>query len=137
VPSARPSAPYANDCLRAPWSWSVKRVATTAPAASFTIAVTDARAARVYETVNASSIPSPSGEITGGVAVNAPSSVAAGGGGGGAFPIVPEAGRVCAPASIAHVYERLAGIPVASQVQATVEPVPRPRATAVPAAFRT
>ena len=93
-----------NDCLRAPCTWLVKSVATTAPVGSFTVAVTEARAASVYEIVSASSIPSPSGEITGGATVSPVSTEAGSGGGGGdAVPIVPEAGLVCGPASIVHV----------------------------------
>src|SRR6185312_7898834 len=59
-----------------------------------------------------------------------------GGGAGGALPIVPEAGRVCAPASIVHAYEPPL-IPVAFHVQETAVPDPRPRATTAPPVSRT
>ena len=89
----------------------------------------------VYEIASASSIPSPSGEATGGVTVSPVTSEAVGGGGtgGGALPIVPDAGRVCVPASIVHVYEPVA-IRAAFHVQATAVPVPRPRAATAPEA---
>ncbi len=80
--------------------------------ASDTVAVTAAFAPSVYETVSASSTPSPSGEITLGETASPESRVGAGGGGGtgggGADPIVPLAGRVSGPASIVQVYEACA-----------------------------
>src|SRR6188508_3373601 len=99
-----------------------------------TVTVTKARAVSVYETTSASSIPSPSGETTGGAAAS-PTTIGeeAGGGSGGALPIVPDAGRVCGPASIVHVYEPFA-IRAAFHVQATAVPEPRPRATRAPEA---
>ena len=57
----------------------------------------------------------------------------AGGGDSGALPIVPDAGRVCGPASIVQVYEPLV-VRAAFHVQATAVPVPRPRATTAPEA---
>ena len=53
-PSGRSIGGQANEILRADWRWFVKIVVTATPLASRTVAVTEARAVRTYDTPSSS-----------------------------------------------------------------------------------
>src|SRR4051812_1897472 len=126
APSARASTGNEKRCAPARRE-PLPMVATVAPPASTSVAVTVAGALSLNETWPVSSKPSAFGETTAGSATAPVIASAA-----GFAPNVPRAGRTVGPASIVYEYEPGAAA-VASQVQSTAVPVPPPAAILLPA----